>query len=134
MRRYPAPARRLRASGNQDEGTDCRRHAARRPDRPRGGTPWVPGGLSGREHHRRSLRTANPGEQSRLDGRSGEAGRSEKRSVEEEGSVRLRKRMSASGILITAVTLAALGGIALAAQDKYTVQVPGGLAFSDFRG
>jgi hypothetical protein len=30
--------------------------------------------------------------------------------------------------------LAALGGIALAAQDKYTVQVPDGLAFSEFRG
>jgi len=30
--------------------------------------------------------------------------------------------------------LAALGGIALAAQDKYTVRVPNGLAFSDFRG
>jgi hypothetical protein len=30
--------------------------------------------------------------------------------------------------------LAALGNIALAAQDKYTVRVPNGLAFSDFRG
>jgi hypothetical protein len=30
--------------------------------------------------------------------------------------------------------LAVLGGIAFAAQDKYTVRVPGGLAFSDFRG
>jgi len=29
---------------------------------------------------------------------------------------------------------AVLGGIALAAQDKYTVQVPGGLAFSEFKG
>ena len=27
-----------------------------------------------------------------------------------------------------------LAGIALAAQDKYTVKVPGGLAFSEFRG
>ena len=33
-----------------------------------------------------------------------------------------------------AALLAISGGIALAAQDKYTVQVPGGLAFSDFRG
>jgi len=32
------------------------------------------------------------------------------------------------------LVLAALGGIALAAQDKYTVRVPNGLAFSDFRG
>ncbi len=30
--------------------------------------------------------------------------------------------------------LAALGGIALAAQDKYALQVSGGLAFSEFRG
>src|SRR6185436_20124526 len=29
---------------------------------------------------------------------------------------------------------AALGGLALSAQDKYTVKVPGGLAFSEFRG
>ncbi len=33
-----------------------------------------------------------------------------------------------------ALVLAGLGGIALAAQDKYTLQVPDGLAFSDFRG
>src|SRR5262245_66169146 len=37
-------------------------------------------------------------------------------------------------IVIVAVLLAALGGMALAAQDKYSVQVPGGLAFSAFRG
>jgi hypothetical protein len=35
--------------------------------------------------------------------------------------------------VICAVSLAA-GGMALAAQDKYTVKVPGGLAFSEFRG
>ena len=29
---------------------------------------------------------------------------------------------------------AALVGAALAAQDRYTLQVPGGLAFSEFRG
>src|SRR5713101_3676892 len=28
----------------------------------------------------------------------------------------------------------ALGGLALAAQDKYTVKVPDGLAFSEFKG
>src|SRR5262245_14646425 len=33
-----------------------------------------------------------------------------------------------------AVALAVLGGIAVAQQDKYTVQVPNGLAFSEFRG
>jgi hypothetical protein len=37
-------------------------------------------------------------------------------------------------IVILAVLLAALGGMALAAQDRYTVQVPGGLAISEFRG
>jgi len=30
--------------------------------------------------------------------------------------------------------LAILGGLAISAQDKYTVKVPGGLAFSEFRG
>src|SRR5437762_14031429 len=30
--------------------------------------------------------------------------------------------------------VSALGGSAMAAQDKYTVKVPGGLAFSEFRG
>ena len=32
------------------------------------------------------------------------------------------------------VVLAAFGGMALAQQDKYTLKVPGGLAFSEFRG
>jgi Cytochrome P460 len=36
------------------------------------------------------------------------------------------------GILV--VMLAVLGGWAIPAQDKYTVQVPNGLAFSEFRG
>ena len=33
-----------------------------------------------------------------------------------------------------ATVLTVLGGIALAQQDRYTLQVPGGLAFSEFRG
>ena len=37
-------------------------------------------------------------------------------------------------IAIIAALLAVLGGVAISAQDKYTVQVPGGLAFSEFRG
>ena len=37
-------------------------------------------------------------------------------------------------IVIVATVVAALGGMALAAQDKYTVQVPGGLAFAEFKG
>ena len=39
-----------------------------------------------------------------------------------------------SAVVIVALLLAVLGGMALAAQDKYTVQVPDGLAFSEFRG
>src|SRR5258705_12938299 len=35
--------------------------------------------------------------------------------------------------IITGVA-AVLGGSAISAQDKYTVKVPGGLAFSEFRG
>jgi Cytochrome P460 len=40
---------------------------------------------------------------------------------------------AAAGAAI-AVVLAVLGGRAVFAQDKYTVQVPNGLAFSEFRG
>ncbi len=46
-----------------------------------------------------------------------------------------RKSMLTIGI--AAAWLAALGGLAVSAQDKqdkYTVKVPGGLAFSEFRG
>ena len=39
-----------------------------------------------------------------------------------------------SAVVIVGLLLAVLGGIALAAQDKYVVQVPGGLALSEFRG
>jgi hypothetical protein len=44
------------------------------------------------------------------------------------------KRTQFPVIGIVAVLLAVLGSIALAQQDKYTLQVPGGLAFSEFRG
>jgi hypothetical protein len=43
-----------------------------------------------------------------------------------------RKGMLAIGV--TTVGFAVLGGMAASAPDKYTVKVPGGLAFSDFRG
>ena len=43
-----------------------------------------------------------------------------------------RKSMMTSGI--ATVGLAVLGGLTISAQDKYTVKVPGGLAFSEFRG
>ena len=36
-------------------------------------------------------------------------------------------------IAIAAVVLAVFGGRAISAQDKYAVEVPGGLAFSEFR-
>ena len=39
-----------------------------------------------------------------------------------------------AGSAAVAVVLAALGGRAISLQDKYTVQVPGGLAFSEFSG
>ena len=50
-----------------------------------------------------------------------------------------RAFFSLRGLVIVAAValglgLAALGGKAVAAQDKYTVSVPNGLAFSDFRG
>jgi hypothetical protein len=37
-------------------------------------------------------------------------------------------------IAIIAGVLAGVGGWAMSAQDKYTVKVPNGLAFSEFRG
>jgi len=43
-------------------------------------------------------------------------------------------RIPSGLIMIIAVVLAFFGGRAISAQDKYTVQVPGGLAFSEFRG
>ena len=43
-------------------------------------------------------------------------------------------RMLATQVATIVVILAGLAGITLAAQDKYSVRVPGGLAFSEFRG
>jgi Cytochrome P460 len=43
------------------------------------------------------------------------------------------RRTLLPAIVIVVVALAALGA-SIFAQDKYTVQVPGGLAFSEFRG
>jgi len=37
-------------------------------------------------------------------------------------------------IVIVVALPAVMGGLVLAAQDRYTLQVPNGLAFSDFRG
>jgi Cytochrome P460 len=44
------------------------------------------------------------------------------------------KRKSLLAICVTVVGLAGLGGMAASASGKYTLRVPGGLAFSDFRG
>jgi hypothetical protein len=44
------------------------------------------------------------------------------------------KRTPSSAILIIAVLLAVVGSMALAAQDRFTLKVPNGLAFSEFRG
>ncbi len=49
-------------------------------------------------------------------------------------TLRILKSKNIPAILIVAVVVAVLGGRAISAQDKYTVQVPGGLAFSEFRG
>ena len=43
-------------------------------------------------------------------------------------------RIASSPIVILAVVLTFLGGGVIFAQDKYTVQVPGGLAFSVYCG
>ena len=44
------------------------------------------------------------------------------------------KRIIFSAILIIAAAVVVLGGNAISAQDKYTLQIPGGLAFAEFRG
>jgi Cytochrome P460 len=44
------------------------------------------------------------------------------------------KSKNIPAIVIVAALLAVLGNIALAAQDRFTLQVPNGLAFSEFRG
>ena len=45
-------------------------------------------------------------------------------------------RTSWAVVSMTSITvvLAALGGRAMSAQDKYTLRVPNGLAFSEFKG
>ena len=44
------------------------------------------------------------------------------------------KRNSIVVVVFVGIFLCVLAGLAMAAQDKYTVKVPGGLAFSEFRG
>jgi hypothetical protein len=55
--------------------------------------------------------------------------------VKDEPARRLKMKVNAKAARMMIVSVpAVLGGVALAAQDKYTVQVPNGLAFSEFRG
>src|SRR6516165_1531290 len=44
------------------------------------------------------------------------------------------KRTLFPAFVVVAALLAVLGSLALAQQDKYSLRVPGGLAFSEFRG
>ena len=44
------------------------------------------------------------------------------------------KKTQLTAIAFVATVLTVLGGIAIAQQDKYALKVPGGLAFSEFRG
>jgi hypothetical protein len=44
------------------------------------------------------------------------------------------KKILSFVIVIIALVLAVLGGGAISAQDKYTLKVPNGLAFSEFKG
>ena len=42
-------------------------------------------------------------------------------------------RIASSLIVIVTAVLAVIGGRAISAQDKYSLQVPNGLAFSEFK-
>jgi hypothetical protein len=44
------------------------------------------------------------------------------------------KRKVIRGVVLVGVLLSVLAALVMAAQDKYTLRVPDGLAFSDFRG
>jgi hypothetical protein len=48
--------------------------------------------------------------------------------------VDLLNRKAVPALALIGVVLAVLSGSAISAQDKYTVQVPNGLAFSEFKG
>jgi len=44
------------------------------------------------------------------------------------------KKILSAAVVIVALAFAIIGGRTISAQDKYSVKVPGGLAFSEFRG
>src|SRR6266852_7650953 len=59
--------------------------------------------------------------------------------IHQEGAMFEKPSSPSCGLRATSaaafgLVLAVLGGMALAQQDKYTLQVPNGLAFSEFRG
>jgi hypothetical protein len=58
--------------------------------------------------------------------------RTEELRIREE--VLAMKSRSMLTIAIVTALLAALGGVAISAQDKYSLKTPSGVAFSDFRG
>jgi hypothetical protein len=45
-----------------------------------------------------------------------------------------RKGTRVTALVVVGASLSVLAALAVAAQDKYTVKVPGGLAFSEFKG
>jgi cytochrome P460 len=50
------------------------------------------------------------------------------------GKVAQQMSKSIPAFVISAFAIAIIGNMAIAAQDKYTVSVPGGLSFSEFKG
>jgi hypothetical protein len=52
--------------------------------------------------------------------------------LDKGGLTMISKRMLT--IAITTSVFVVMGGLAMSAQDKYTLKVPGGLAFSEFKG
>src|ERR1700722_16020601 len=52
----------------------------------------------------------------------------------QDGDANIMTKTQSLLMMVLAAGPAALGGLALAAQDRYTLQVPGGLAFAEFRG
>jgi hypothetical protein len=58
----------------------------------------------------------------------------EERTPNLKNKVRTMKTKSMVTIATIALVLAVVGDIAKSAQDKYTLQVPNGLAFSEFKG
>jgi hypothetical protein len=49
-------------------------------------------------------------------------------------TMKTKNKLSIATIATIAVVLAVVGGIAQSAQDKYSLQLPNGLSFSEFRG